>query len=155
MLGKFEGKRRWQRRLRWLITGSITDSMDMNLGKLQEIAKDRETWHAPVHRVTQSQKRLSDWTATNKATLIINRFFQFSSVAQPCPALCNPMNRSTPGLPLHHQLLEFTQNHVHWVGDAIQPSCPLSSPSPPALNLSQWVTSSHQVAKRLEFQLQH
>ena len=71
------------------------------------------------------------------------------------------MNRSTPGLPVHHQLLEFTQTHVHWVGDAIQPSHPLSSPSPPALNLSQhqglfkWVSSSHQVAKILEFQLQH
>ena len=70
------------------------------------------------------------------------------------------MNCSTPGLPVHHQLLEFTQTHVHWVGDAIQPSHPLSSSSPPALNLSQhqglfkWVSSSHQVAKVLEFQLQ-
>ena len=62
---------------------------------------------------------------------------QFSSVAQSCPTLCNPMNRSTPGLPVHHQLPEFSQTHVHWVGDAIQPSHPLSSPSPPALNLSQ------------------
>ena len=84
---------------------------------------------------------------------------QFSSVAQSCPTLCNPMNRSTPGLPVHHQLLEFTQTHVHWVSDAIQPSHPLSSPSPPALTLSQhqglvkWVSSSHQVAKVLEFQL--
>ena len=73
---------------------------------------------------------------------------QFSSVAQSCLTLCNPMNRSTPGLPVHHQLLESTQIHVHWVGDAIQPSHPLSSPSPPALNLSQhqglfkWVSSS-------------
>ena len=71
---------------------------------------------------------------------------QFSSVTQSCPTLCNPMNRSMPGLPVHHQLLEFTQTHVHWVGDAIQPSHP-------ALNLSQhqglfkWVSSSHQVAK--------
>ena len=56
---------------------------------------------------------------------------QFSSVAQSCPALCDPMNHSTPGLPLHHQLPGFTQNHVHQVGDAIQPSHPLSSPSPP------------------------
>ena len=85
---------------------------------------------------------------------------QFSSVAQSCPTLCDPVNHSTPGLPVHHQLLEFTQTHVHWVGDAIQPSHPLSSPSPPALNLSQhqglfqWVSSSHQVAKVLEFQLQ-
>ena len=71
------------------------------------------------------------------------------------------MNHSTPGLPVHHQLLEFTQTRVHWVSDAIQPSHLLSSPSPPTFNLSQhqglskWVSSSHQVAKILEFQLQH
>ena len=86
---------------------------------------------------------------------------QFSSVAQSCPTLWDPMNRSTPGLPVHHQLQEFTQTHVHRVGDAIQPSHPLSSPSPPAPNpsqhqdLFQWVNSSHEVAKVLEFQLQH
>ena len=57
---------------------------------------------------------------------------QFSSVSQSCPTVCDPMNRSTPGLPVHHQLPEFTQTHVHWVSDAIQPSHPLSSPSPPA-----------------------
>ena len=62
---------------------------------------------------------------------------QFSSVAQSCSTLCKPMNRSTPGLPVHHQLPEFTQTHVHRVGDAIQPSHPLSSPSPPAPNPSQ------------------
>ena len=62
---------------------------------------------------------------------------QFSSFAQSCPTLCNPINRSTPGLPVHHQFPEFIQTHVHQVGDAIQPSHPLSSPSPPALNLSQ------------------
>ena len=62
---------------------------------------------------------------------------QFSAVTQSCPTLCDPMNRSTPGLPVHHQLLEFTQTHVHRVGDAIQPSHPLSSPSPPTFNLSQ------------------
>ena len=62
---------------------------------------------------------------------------QFSSVAQSCPTLCSPMNCSPPGLPVHHQLLEFTQTHICRVGDAIQPSHPLSSPSPPALNLSQ------------------
>ena len=84
---------------------------------------------------------------------------QFSSVAQLCPALCNPMNHSTPGLPVHHQLPEFTQTHVHRVSEAIQPSHPLSSPSPPAPNpsqhqsLFQWVTSSHEVAKVLELQL--
>ena len=86
---------------------------------------------------------------------------QFSSVAQLCPTLCDPMDCSTPGLPVHHQLPEFTQTHVHWVGDAIQPSHPLSSPSLPALNFSQhqglskWVSASHHVAKVLEFQLQH
>ena len=85
---------------------------------------------------------------------------QFSSV-QSHPTLCDPMNCSTPGLPVHHQLLGSTQAHVHWVGDAIQPSHPLSSPSPLAFNLSQhqglfqWISSSHQVAKVLEFQLQH
>ena len=62
---------------------------------------------------------------------------QFSSVAQSCPTLCNPMNRSMPGLPVHHQLPEFTQTHIHRVSDAIQPSHPLSSSSPPALNPSQ------------------
>ena len=86
---------------------------------------------------------------------------QYSSVAQSCPTLCDPMNRSTPGLPVHHQLSEFTQTHVNRVSDAIQPSHPLSSPSPPAPNpsqhqsLFQWVNSSHEVAKVLEFQLQH
>ena len=62
---------------------------------------------------------------------------QFSSVAQSCPTLCDPMNCSTPGLPVHHQLLEFTQTHIHRVSDAIQPSHPLSSPSPPAPKPSQ------------------
>ena len=84
---------------------------------------------------------------------------QFSSVAHSCPTLCDPMNHSMPGLPVHHQLPEFTQTHVHWVGDAIQPSHPLSSLSPPTFNLSQqqgllkWVSSSHHVAKLLEFHL--
>ena len=86
---------------------------------------------------------------------------QFSSVAQLCPTLCRPMDCSTPGLPVQHQLLEFIQTHVHWVSDVIQPSHPLSSPSPPVFNLSQYqglfkrVTSSHQVAKVWELQFQH
>ena len=86
---------------------------------------------------------------------------QFSSVTQSCPTLCDPMNRSMPGLPVHHQLPEFTQTHVHQVSDAIQPSHPLLSPSSPAPNpsqhqsLFQWVNSSHEVAKVLEFHLQH
>ena len=85
---------------------------------------------------------------------------QFSPVAQSCPTLCDPMSRSAPGLPVHHQLPEFTQTHVHQVGDAIQPPHPLSSPSPapnPSQHqgLFQWVNSSHDVAKVLEFWLQH
>ena len=87
--------------------------------------------------------------------------YQFSSVVQSCPTLCDPMDCSMPGFLVHHQLSEFTQTHVHWVGDAIQPSHPLSSLSPPTFNLSQhwglfkWVSSLHQVAKVLEFQFQH
>ena len=86
---------------------------------------------------------------------------QLSSVDQLCPTLCDPMNRRMPGLPVHHQLPEFIQSHIHQVGDAIQPAHPLSSPSPPAPNpsqhqgLFQWVNSLHKVAKVLEFQLQH
>ena len=99
----------------------------------------------------------------SKTLVILNQpvTVQFNSVTQSSPTLSDPMNHSTPGLPVHHQLPEFRQTHVHRVGDAIQPSHPLSSPSPHALNLSkhqslfQWVSSSHQVAKVLEFQLQH
>ena len=85
----------------------------------------------------------------------------FSSITQLCLTICDPMNHSTPGLPVHHQLPEFTQTHVHRVSDAIQPSHPLLFPSHPAPNTSQhqslfqWVNSSHTVAKVLEFQLQH
>ena len=89
------------------------------------------------------------------------RLLQFSSVAQLCLTLCDPMDCSMPGLPIHHQLPELTQTHVHWVGDAIQLLHPLSSPSPLAFSLSQhqglfkWVSSLPQVAKVLELQLQH
>ena len=86
---------------------------------------------------------------------------QFSSVAQLCPTLCNYMDCSTPGLPVHHQLPETAQTHIHQVGDTIQQFHPLLSPSLPAFNLSQhhglfqWISSLHQVVKVLEFQLQH
>jgi len=86
---------------------------------------------------------------------------RFSSVAQSCSTVCDPVNPSMPGLPVHHQLPEFAQTHVHQVSDAIQPSHPLSYPSPPAPNpsqhqgLFQWFNSSHEVAKVLEFQPQH
>ena len=84
-----------------------------------------------------------------------------SSVAQSCPILCHPIDCSTPGFPVHHQLPKLAQTHIHHVSDATQPSHPLSSPSPPAFNLSQHqglfqgVSSSHPVAKVLEFQLQY
>ena len=104
------------------------------------------------------------WWELLRSTLLAtsntqHNIIQFSSVAQSCLTLCDPMNCNTPGLPVHHQLPEFTQTHVHQVSDAIQPSHPLSSPSPPAPNpsqhqgLFQWVNSSHEVAKVLEFQL--
>ena len=113
------------------------------------------TWEQPK---CPSNQLMNRWT---KCGLSIPWDIQFSSVSQLCPTLCNPMDCSMPGLPVHHQLPELTQTNVHWVGDAIQPSHPLLSPSPPAFNLSQhqglfqWVSSSHQVAKVLEFQLQH
>ena len=135
------------------MSDSITNSMNMNLSKLQEITEDLEILHASVHGVAKSRTQLSDWPIT----------VQFSSVQSLSRAwlFVTPWNHSMPGLPVHHQLPEFTQTHVHRVSDAIQPSRPLSSPSPPALNLSQhqglfkWVSSSHQVGKGLEFQLQH
>ena len=93
--------------------------------------------------------------------VVFNFHVQFSSVTHSCLTLCDPMDCSTSGLPIHHQLLEFTQTQVHWIGDAIQPSHPLLSPSLPAFNLSQrqslfkWVSSSCQVTKVLELQLHH
>ena len=103
------------------------------------------------------QARILEWVAISFSS----GRYQFSSFAQSCPTLCYPMDCSTPGLPVHQQLLEFTQTHVHGVGDAIQPSPPLSSPSPTTSTLSQHqglfkrLGSSHHVAKVLEFQFQH
>ena len=102
----------------------------------------------------------SDMTEATKHTCSFTKF-QLSSVTQLCPALWDPMDCSMPGLPAHHQLPGLAQTHVHLVNDTIQPSHPLSSPSPPAFNLAQhqsllqWVSSLHQVARVLEFQLQH
>ena len=107
-----------------------------------------------VHGVIKSQT----WLSMHAQWFVYS--VQFSSVAQSCPTLCDPMDCSMSGFPVHHQLPELTQTHVHQVGDATQPSHPLSSPSP-AFNLPQhqglfqWVTSYHQVAKVLEFQLHH
>ena len=79
----------------------------------------------------------AEWFYEDLQDLELTPKVQFSSVAQSCPTLCDPMNRSTPGLPVHHLLLEFTKTHIHRVSDAIQPSHPLSSPSPPVPNPSQ------------------
>ena len=99
--------------------------------------------------------------ALDPSQVILDGSVQFSSVAQSFPTLCDPMNRSTAGLPVHHKLPEFPQTHVHRISDAIKPYQSLSFPSPPTFNFSQhqglfkWVSSWHQVAKVLEFQLQH
>ena len=166
MLGKIEGRRRRGcQRMRWL--DGITDAMDMNLNLQQ-------WWGTGRPGVLQSmglQRLGHNWTTTisNHETVYVKllygsilwylQFSQFNSVAQSCPTLCDPMNCSRPGLPVHHQLLEFTQTHVHRVSDAIQISHLLRSPYPPAPNpsqhqgLFQWVNSLHEVAKVLEFQL--
>ena len=100
------------------------------------------------------------WDISEREKRCLMKVFQFSSVTQYCPTLCDPMDYSMPGFPVHHQLLKLAQTHVHQVSDAVQPSHPLSFPSPSAFNLFQhqglfhWVSSSHKVANVLEFQLQ-
>ena len=112
----------------------------------------------------KKEGNLSTWNRGRESLqkhLLSLKHNSFQLVTQSCLTLWNPMNHSTPGLPAYHQFPESTQTHVHQIGDAIQPSHPLSSPSPPTFNLSQhqglfqWVNSSHEVAKVLEFQLQH
>ena len=132
----------------WLVMEVKSDAVKNNIAQVPGMLGPwiKANWKWP-------NRRWQEWTLT--------RSVQFSSVAQSCPTLCNPINHSTLGLPVHHQLPQFTQTHVHRVGDAIQPSHHLSSPSPPAPNpsqhhgLFQWVNSSHEVAKVLECQLQH
>ena len=99
----------------------------MNQGKLEVVKQERARVNVDILGISELK-----WTRMGEFNSV-----QFSSVAQSCPTLCNPMNRSTPGLPAHHQLPEFTQTHVHRVSDTIQPSHPLSSPSPPAPNPSK------------------
>ena len=174
ILGKIEGRRKggWQR-TRWLDV----------ITKFEQAPGDGEGQESPACCSPWGQKE-SDMTEPTNNNIYSSQFcqqpkcplteewikkmwylftmkysVQFSSVAQSCPTLCYPMDRSTPGLPVHHHLPEFTQTHVHQVSDAIQPSHPLSSSSPPSPNpsqhqsLFQWVNSSHEVAKALEFQL--
>ena len=117
-----------------------------------------------INRKVSCSKDHKVFLVANRKTYLKQNHFlsiQFSSVTQSCPTLWDPKNRSMPGLPVHHQLLDFMQTHVHRVSDAIQTSHPLLSPSPPApkpsqhQGLFQWVNSSYEVAKVLEFQLQH
>ena len=113
-----------------------------------------------VHTVLKLKKACNT-EAPGKLLLLLLDWDCCCSVTKLCLTLCDPMDHSVRGFPVLHQLLEFVQTHVHWVDDVIQPSHPLSSPSPPALNLSQhqdlfqWVSSSHQVAQVLELRLQH
>ena len=126
-----------------------------------ENPRDGGAWWAAIyglHRVGHDWRDLAA-AAAAECTCFIS--VQFSSIAQSCPTLCDPKDCSTPGFPVHHQLLELGQTHVHRDGDTIQQSHPLPSPSPLIVILSQhqglflWVSSSHPVAKVLEFQLQH
>ena len=140
--------------------------MDAQISERKALSRDETNTNVSFLFKWRSSKNSAQlWI---KILIVVVRFtsvfigsVQFSSVTLSCPTLCDPMNCSTPGLPVYHQLLESTQTHIHWVGDAIQLFHPLSSPSPLAFNLSQhqgllkWVSSSHQVAKVLECQLQH
>ena len=171
--GWLEGKVRSKKNV--LLIWNRTSSLKVN-GKIQERGKlswwnrneKGNCWSSVFISARgwgwRQNERNWAWLGAGRVQLTYReqRLLQFSSVQSLSRVrLCNPMNRSTPGLTVHHQLPEFTQTHVHWVSDAIQPSHPLSSPSPPAFNLShhqglfKWVSSLHQVAKVLEFQLQH
>ena len=133
----------------------FTHNTIYKIGKQQE----RTVQHMELSSVSCNNLIIME---TNLKSIYIHTYiyYQYSSVAQSCLTLCNPVDCSTRGLPVHHHLPVFTQTHVHWVHDAIQPSHPLPSPSP-AFNLSQlqdlfkWLSSLHPVAKALEFQLQH
>ena len=130
-----------------------TNSQVISMNRVLYMEKKIHLIVAEMSMKTSKGRQYLKWVWKDK------KFLQFSSVAQSCPTLCDPVNCSMSGLPVHHQLPESTQTHVHQVGDAIQPSHPLSSPSPPDPNpsqhqsLFQWVNSSHEVAKVLEFQL--
>ena len=156
----------------WQIEGEKVEAMTDFIFLASKITADSDCSHEFKRHLLLGRKALTnldsilksrDITLVTKVCIVKAMVspVQFSSVAQSCLTLCNSMDCSTPGFPVHHQFLELAQTRVHWLRDAIQPSHPLSSPSPPAFNLSQhqdlfqWVSSLHQVAKVLELQLQH
>ena len=145
-------KKRWPGGRKWWVE-SCSDELVINSTN----AHSGQSF--PQHSILNNGGQGEEWNKWFVGSILVLGI-QFGSLAQSCPTLCGPMDCGTPGFPIHHQLPELAQTHVHRVRDAIQPSHPLSSPSPPAFNLEhqglfQWVSSSHQVAKVLELQLQH
>ena len=144
-------------RRRFCGQGSVHFNSGLTSGQEKRIT--HKTWY--IYYLALCRKMFGDPLSTLNIVPFRISSVQFSSVAQLCPTLCNPVNSSTPGLPVHHQLPEFTQTYIHRVSDAIQPSHPLSSPFPPAPNpsqhqsLFQWVNSSHEVGGKsnLPFEL--
>ena len=141
--------RNWQR-------ANLQKMQVAHAAQYQKNKQHNQKWVEDLNRHFSKDIKMANKHRKSCLTWLI---IQFNSVAQLCLTLCTPMNCSAPGLPVHHQLPKFTQTHVRWVGDAIQPSHPLSSPSLPAptpsqhQSLFQWVNSSHKVTKVLEFQL--
>ena len=144
---------------------TILNCWDAELLVFSHILKDSSQWFikkefiniAFIYENIKTQEET--WPRLQRYKWHSTSIYQFSLITQSCPTPWEPMDCNISGFPVHHQLLEFAQTHVHQVSDAIQPSHPLSSPSPPVFNLSQhqglfqWVSSLHQVAKGLEFQL--